>query len=187
MEQTVSRFLPNVLTYQALEEMGIVRARSWRRSSRTRSVWRCSGSTTSSTTTAVGAGGVSDESDTYLTAYVLQGMLEAHRAGFTVDDDVVDERGRSFLRENLPTLPRQASSWQANRLAYQLYVLGEYLDLIDGAKPAGELGRAIKLFDQRAKLDQYGQGDVGRGAGPAGAGGGSPRQDADVGPRRAMS
>ncbi len=155
VEQTVSRFLPNVLTYQALEEMGISRPEL---EGELRSQVSLSLQRLYNEQHYDGGWGwwVSDESDSYLTAYVLQGLLEAHRAGFTVDDNVISEAA-AFLRENLPSLPRQADAWRANRVAYQLYVLGEYVTLIDDAEPAGELNRAIKLFGQRTQLDQYGK------------------------------
>ncbi|MBN1246672.1 MAG: alpha-2-macroglobulin, partial [Anaerolineae bacterium] len=155
VEQTVSRFLPNVLTYQALEEMGLSRPEL---------------RNTLTTQVSVGLqrlyneqhydGGwgwwVSDTSDAYLTAYVLQGLLEAYRAGFTVDTDVV-ERAAAHLRENLPSVTVNSAQWESNRLAYELYVLGEYIALIPGAESTGELGRATTLFQRRDRLGTYGK------------------------------
>ena len=155
VEQTVSRFLPNVLTIQVLDETGIERPGLREKIAAQVNValqrlyaqqhydggwgwWR------------------TDASSTYLTAYVLHGMLEAHRAGFTVDQDVV-QYAVNFLRENMPAITREAPSWQANRLAYQLYVLGEYVTVVNGAKPEGELGLAVKLFENRHLLDHYGR------------------------------
>jgi len=155
VEQTVSRFLPNVLTYQALDEMGLARPEM-----------------EANLTQQVGAalqrlyaqqhydGGwgwwVNDDSHPYLTAYALHGMLEAHRAGFTVETDVI-HKATGYLRTTLPAANEEIPTWRANRLAYQLYVLGEYVRLIDGAEMEGELGRAITLFAVRHKLSRYGQ------------------------------
>ncbi len=155
VEQTVSRFLPNVLTYQALDEMGLARPEM-----------------EANLTEQVGAalqrlyaqqhydGGwgwwVNDDSNPYLTAYALHGMLEAHRAGFTVETDVI-HKAADYLRTTLPAANEEIPTWRANRLAYQLYVLGEYVRLVDGAKMEGELGRAITLFEVRHKLSRYGQ------------------------------
>jgi hypothetical protein len=155
VEQTVSRFLPNVLTYQMLEEMGLERPELRRALEDQVSValqrlyarqhydggwgwWRA------------------DESNPYLTAYVLHGLLEAHRAGFTVDLEVV-EKGATYLQSRLASPTQTMSHWQANRLAYQLYVLAEYIDLVPEAEDAGELGRAVKLYQYRHRLDRHGR------------------------------
>ncbi len=154
VEQTVSRFLPNVLTYQALQEMGLSDPEMEQK-----------------LTEMVGIalqrlyagqhydGGwgwwKSDVSNPYLTAYVLQAMLEARRAGFAVDEGVTAD-GVSFLRNNLPAVSKLRSHWQANRLAYMLYVLGEYA--VDNAgKDRGELGLAKGLYERRDLLDHYGR------------------------------
>ena len=102
VEQTVSRFLPNVVTWQALDEMGIERPELRQKLAQ-----------------MVGVGlqrlyaqqhydggwgwWVYDESNPYLTAYVLQGMMEAHRAGFVVDEDVMD-KAAAYLRDELPSV-----------------------------------------------------------------------------------
>ncbi len=155
VEQTVSRFLPNVLTYQVLQEMRVTRP-------------GLKGKLTEQVSVALQRlyaqqhydGGWGwwqiDVSNPYLTAYVLQGMLEAHRAGFTVDKAVM-HKAAGFLRTTIVSADQAMSHWQANRLAYQLYVLGEYINLVDGAESAGELARAIKLFEVRHLLDHYGR------------------------------
>ncbi len=154
-EQTVSRFLPNVLTYQILKEMGLARPELEQRLSQ-----------------LVGIalqrlynyqhydGGwgwwLKDKSNPYLTAYVLQGMLEAYRAGFLVDQGGM-RRGASFLRSKLPSVGGLGNRrWEANRLAYMLYVLAEY-DTTFGQKGQGELGRAVALFEKRHLLGRYGK------------------------------
>jgi uncharacterized protein YfaS (alpha-2-macroglobulin family) len=98
---------------------------------------------------------VSDKSDAYLTAYVLQGMLEAYRAGFVVDEEAM-ARAANYLHDNLPSVSRVDSHWEANRLATQLYVLAEYKEAFPLAE-GGELGVAIRLFEKRHLLSRYGQ------------------------------
>lgn len=155
VEQTVSRFLPNVLTYQALAEMGLTRPELERELS---TQVRVAMQRLYNEQHYDGGWGwwISDASDAYLTAYVLQGMLEAYRAGFTVDTDVID-RAAAHLREGLPTITQNSPQWEANRLAYELYVLGEYVSLVPGAKGEGELSRATTLFRQRDRLSTYGK------------------------------
>jgi uncharacterized protein YfaS (alpha-2-macroglobulin family) len=160
VEQTVSRFLPNVATWQALDEMGIQRP-----------------GLQQSLAQMVGVGlqrlyaqqhydggwgwWVSDKSDPYLTAYVLQGMLEAHRASFVVDGEVMS-KAAGYLRQELPSVSKVDTHWQANRLAYQLYVLAEYDNLSatrgeDRRGGGGKLGLAIRLFEKRHLLSHYGR------------------------------
>ncbi len=153
-EQTVSRFLPNVLSYQALQEMGLADPALEQKLA---------------DMVAIGLqrlyshqhydGGwgwwVDDKSDSYMTAYVLHGLLEARRTGFVVDREVM-ERAAGYLRENLPRASRLESNWQANRLAYALYVLAEYGQAFD-QEGNGDLGLAIGLFEKRHLLSRYGQ------------------------------
>jgi uncharacterized protein YfaS (alpha-2-macroglobulin family) len=154
VEQTVSRFLPNVVTWNALNEMGIQRPELQQKLAQ-----------------MVGVGlqrlynqqhydggwgwWVSDKSDPYLTAYVLQGLLEAYRAGFTVDEPVMI-RAAGFIRDSLPSVGSLKTNWEANRLAYELYVLADMSTSL-GPKSGGELGLAVRLFDKRNLLSQYGR------------------------------
>jgi len=81
--------------------------------------------------------------------------LEAQGAGFVVDQGSMD-KAAGYLRDKLPSVGRVETHWQANRLAYELYVLAEYDSTFDEPHQ-GELGLAIRLFDKRHLLDHYGQ------------------------------
>jgi alpha-2-macroglobulin len=154
VEQTVSRFLPNVVTWQALEEMGL--QRSELRQKLAQMVGVALQRIYAQQHYDGGWGWwVNDESNPYLTAYVLHGLLEAHSAGFVVDLDAMD-RAAGYLRDNLPSVGRVQASWEANRLAYELYVLAAYDNAFD-EQHQGELGLAVRLFDKRHLLDHYGQ------------------------------
>jgi uncharacterized protein YfaS (alpha-2-macroglobulin family) len=154
VEQTVSRFLPNVVTWQAMEEMGIKRPEVEQKLAQMVGVAL---QRLYNQQHYDGGWGwwVSDKSHAYLTAYVLQGMLEARRAGFVVDEDVM-VKARDYVRGTLPSVSRVDTHWQANRLAYQLYVLAEHDHLIGGT-PGGELGLAVRLFEKRHLLSRYGR------------------------------
>ena len=117
-EQTVSRFLPNVVTYRAYKELGLAQVRPDLET-------RLPG--------LVGVGlqrlynqqhfdggwgwWIVDQSDPFLTAYVLLGMVQAERAGFVVDQQVMD-KAVDFLQGSL-LRPRDVEQhWQANRQAF---------------------------------------------------------------------
>ncbi len=146
-EQTVSRFLPNVFTFRAYEQLnmnnpeleaklpglvglGLQRLYSQQHVDGGWGWW------------------VLDESNPFLTAYVLLGLVEARRADFPVDDYVV-EQAISYLEASLTAPKDIEDSWQGNRQAFILYVLAE--------AGSGDLGRSIALFDQRQKLDLFGR------------------------------
>jgi alpha-2-macroglobulin len=82
-------------------------------------------------------------------------MVEAHRAGFVVDEIVIT-KAADFVSANLPSPGSLEAQWKANRLAYQLYVLSEYKDLFNKTA-TGELGLAVRLFDKRDLLSRYGR------------------------------
>ncbi len=154
VEQTVSRFLPNVVTWRAMDEMGLERPELRKR------LAQMVGTALQRLYNQQHYDGgwgwwVTDDSNPYLTAYVLQGMLEAHRAGFVVDEEAM-LNGMDYLRDALPSVAKVDTHWEANRLAYQLYVLADYLDTFD-LSHKGELGTAVRLFEKRHLLSRYGQ------------------------------
>jgi uncharacterized protein YfaS (alpha-2-macroglobulin family) len=147
IEQTVSRFLPNVMTYRALKDLGVEnkeleaklpqqvsiglqRIYAWQRYDGGWGWW------------------LADDSNLYLTAYVLFGLNEAQRAGFAVEEDVM-ERAASFLKDNLIRPADIKAPYQGNTQAFVLYVLAEYGE--------GDLGRTVALYQQRWLLSNYGK------------------------------
>ncbi len=147
IEQTMSRFLPNVVTYRTLKKLGIRRPDL---------------ETALPQQVAVGLqriyayqhydGGwgwwLADESSPYLTAYVLFGLNQADQAGFAVDAEVMD-RAASFLRESLGRRVDTRAPWRANTQAFVLYVLAE--------SGHGDLGRTVALYEKRDVLGNYGK------------------------------
>jgi uncharacterized protein YfaS (alpha-2-macroglobulin family) len=93
-EQTVSRFLPNVITYRAYKELGLDRPDLAERLPGQVSVGL---QRLYNRQHYDGGWGwwINDESNPYLTAYVMLGLIEAERAGFTVDEEVVRQAANS--------------------------------------------------------------------------------------------
>lgn len=120
MEQTVSRFLPNVITKRILDEAGVNNNLSADLDAQV-----------SDALQRIYAGQLYDggwswwhapESDPYVTAYVVYGLLEAQKTGYPVSE-VVLKNGLIHLKTNLPYLNNNAPAWERNRQAFILYVL----------------------------------------------------------------
>jgi hypothetical protein len=150
-EQTVSRFLPNAVTYRVFKQIGMddpamknaLERNLAAGAQRLYALQHLDG----------GWGWWEDgDSHPYLTAYVIQGFVEARKAGYTVDADRFD-RGvaylKTFLDEDDGAQPDGSSAKYTalNARAYALFVLSE----------AGQAqrGRSVALFEQRDKLDLY--------------------------------
>jgi len=122
-EQVVSKFLPNVLTYRSLQELGLKnsileeklpglirdslgRLYELQHSDGGWGWWR------------------DDVSNAHITAYVIFGMLKARAAGFEVNDDAL-QRGLQFLQGTLRSVSPTSAFYELNEEVYKLYVLGE--------------------------------------------------------------
>lgn len=146
-EQVISRFLPNVLTIQALQQLGIENQEL------------------ANKLPDLVAEGIEklyirqnydggwgwwdrDDSNPYLSGYAVYGLLVADQAGFEIQKDVL-EQGLDFLARALIS-PKDLTSYiSANRQAWLAYVLSE------GGRLSDALETAEDLFDQRAKLSHY--------------------------------
>ncbi len=144
-EQTISRFLPNIATYQALRRLNLARPDLEERLRQQ---------------VAVGlqklyAGQHADggwgwftpmESDPLTTAYAVFALAQARASGFAVADGVI-ERGVAFLRRSLEA-PSDLPPWEANRQAFVLFALAE--------AGAGDVGRIVALWEaQKDHLALY--------------------------------
>ena len=146
-EQVVSRFLPNILTYRALQRLGIENP-----------------DLTEKLPTLVAEGieklverqhynggwgwWIDDRANAYLTAYAVFALLQAEEAGFVIAGDTI-ERGLDFLEDQLVSSKELATYVSANRQAWIVYVLAEAGRLTTAEKEAGI------LFDARDKLSHY--------------------------------
>jgi alpha-2-macroglobulin len=144
-EQTVSRFLPNVVTWRALKNLGIDNREL---EQKLPALVEEGLNKLYSRQHSDGGWGwwVDDESNPYVSAYVVFGMVRAQEAGFSVREDVLN-RGVDFLRMALDNETDITTTRGTNKQAWLLYVLAEagYSD------PA----RADTVYEYRDTLSSY--------------------------------
>jgi uncharacterized protein YfaS (alpha-2-macroglobulin family) len=144
-EQTVSRFLPNVLTTRALQAAGIndpvlAAALKTQVSTGLQRLYTRQNADG-------GWGWWTGNSDDLTSAYVVLGLVEAKAADYTVDQTVLDN-GLNYLSMRIVLLSNDQPSTR-NRQAFMAYVLA-----IAGQAP---VSTAVALFDKREWLDLYGR------------------------------
>jgi uncharacterized protein YfaS (alpha-2-macroglobulin family) len=146
MEQTISRFLPNVITSRALKTAGMPSSKQASLDAQVNAALQ-----------RIYAKQLYDggwnwwdgqQSDPQTSAYVVYGLLEAKDSSYVISETVLNN-GINYLIENLPDLERNDPSWQFNRFAFMLYVLVR----------ADALGPGLTnfIFEHRASLDLYGE------------------------------
>jgi uncharacterized protein YfaS (alpha-2-macroglobulin family) len=152
-EQVVSRFLPNVLTYRAMVELGVEDEELEESLNEQVSVGL---QRLYARQHYDGGWGwwLDDASNTLVTSYVVFGLVKAQEAGFAVDPDLL-ERGVAFLEEHVRMNRRVQDTWEANRRAFILYVMAE--------AAAAELtefqvaAHLTTLYEAREQLSHYGR------------------------------
>ena len=147
MEQTISSFLPNVLTTRALKL-----AKISNRGLQADLDAQVSAAMQRITSKQQADGGWNwwdgPESDPQTSAYVVLGLLEAKDAGYTVPQTVLTS-GIQYVKLNLPNLYENAATWQYNRFAFMSYVLAR-----GGALQAGQTNF---IYEHRSALSLYGE------------------------------
>jgi uncharacterized protein YfaS (alpha-2-macroglobulin family) len=149
-EQTVSRFLPNIITYNALQDLGLDDPEL--KAALDEQVTFGLQILYSRQNIDGGWGWFSrDRSNELVTAYVLLGLVEAQEAGYPVSDLVVAS-ARSYLRDNSPLMGVRdlgGQDWQYNREAFILYTLSRAFN--------PDTSRMANLYDDRDRLNVEGQ------------------------------
>jgi hypothetical protein len=147
IEQTVSRFLPNIMTYRALDQLGLANEelRGNLQGAVNFALQRLYAQQK-----ADGGWGwfVQDPSNALTTAYALIGLVEARDAGFPVDANVISS-AQGFLRTTFIVPGLDSDIWRLNRQAFVLYALAR--------SGAGDVARTANLFEVRQRLDYYAQ------------------------------
>ncbi|MHB0856920.1 MAG: Ig-like domain-containing protein [Anaerolineae bacterium] len=144
-EQTVSRFLPNVVTFRAMRQLNVQNPKLEA---------KLPGQVGSSLQRLYGQQNLDggwgwwrdDASSPYLSAYVLLGLVEARRAGFAVDETTINNATTyltGWLNDSgLPDTPQNRDI-----RAMVLYALAE--------AEQGDLGRTVGLYEKRANMSLY--------------------------------
>lgn len=151
-EGTVSGFLPNIVTYNALQQLGAAEDPRFARLTRSlnREVMTALSRLYSLQHMDGGWGWYrSDRSSALTTAYVVIALAEARDAGYTVTASVLSN-GVSYLQDQVSAVTVQTPDWRLNRQAFMLYALARA-----GAPVSSSLNN---LFELRDRLSFYAQG-----------------------------
>jgi uncharacterized protein YfaS (alpha-2-macroglobulin family) len=144
-EQTVSRFLPNVLTYRALKQLNLSDPALEQKLDQ---LVRDGLQRLYNQQHVDGGWGwwVDDKSNATTSTYVVFGLVKAREAGFPVDQTVLD-KGIQYLTNSIQPTTQLNSPWEANQQAYTLYVLAE------ANKP--QTSALVSLYDDKRALLGY--------------------------------
>ncbi len=152
IEQTVSRFLPNVMTYRALRDLGlqdpVLEANLYV------VLDEALEKLVAEQNPDGGWGWFGHmESNPLVTAYAALGLIEAQGAGFAIDQGMID-RALNYVRTDLIQPRMETERWRLNRQAFYFYVLArgglgslqELLDLHHYRLEMSYQGRAYLLM-----------------------------------------
>ncbi len=145
IEQTISRFLPNAVTYRALKQLGIDDPKL---KENLRVVLEQALQKLATEQNVDGGWGwfINMESNPYLTAYAALGLIEAQDAGFTIDQDMLN-RALNFVRQDVIRPTIDTPDWELNRQAFYFYVFAR----------AGQVNESElnTLLDYRLEMDYW--------------------------------
>jgi uncharacterized protein YfaS (alpha-2-macroglobulin family) len=147
IEQTVSRFLPNVVTYRMLRTAGITDDEL--QTNLTHQITEAMGRLKTAQNADGGWGWFSDmASDALVTTYVVLGLYEVQDAGFPVDEALYTS-GLKYVRASAAEpLPENRRQWWLGRRAFQACLLAR-----TGQSDPAQL---MTLFEHRAYLSAEG-------------------------------
>ncbi|MEW5873093.1 MAG: Ig-like domain-containing protein [Chloroflexota bacterium] len=145
LEQTISKFLPNVITTRALKSAGLSdkaledslatqvdtalqRLYNWQNPDGGWGWWNY------------------QKSDPLTSAYVVLGLVEAKESGYTVSQEVLN-RGLRYLNGQVLSIVRMTDPYKLNRQAFILYVLAR------GGR--ADVSSTVQLYDQRQRMALY--------------------------------
>ncbi|GAB4571044.1 MAG: hypothetical protein Kow0077_06630 [Anaerolineae bacterium] len=147
IEQTVSRFLPNVVTFRALQALNFqdpaLEANLFTVLDEGLTILK-------NAQNADGGWGwfTRMESSPLVTAYAALGLIEAREAGFDIDPTMID-RALNFVRGDFVRPRMETPAWRLNRQAFYFYVFAR--------AGKGGLEDFLALHDQRLELSVQGR------------------------------
>lgn len=145
VEQTVSRFLPNIMTFRALDQLELADAAL--QDGLDDAVFFALAKLYAEQKPDGGWGWfLNDVSNPLTTAYAIIGLYEARELGYNVSSDVIS-RAQEYLRNNLIAVNTQTNQWRLNRQAFLLYALAR--------TEAPDVARTVNLYDNRDDLALY--------------------------------
>ena len=151
-EQTLSRFLPNLEAYRAIQELGLEAPDLQARLERTLSegIQRLAARQNDDGGWSWWATSsfVENFSDPYITSYVLFGLSRARDAGTFVDEGVI-QNAVNFLIAAMPAPEMLSDPWQLDRLAFQQFALSQ----AGSGSPSG----VGMLYETRSQLSPWAQ------------------------------
>ena len=146
-EQLVSRFLPNVFTVRALEQLGHDNAelRAGLETNMADAVQRLIARQNQD-----GGWGYwpNERSSAFITAYILWGLAEAQDQGATIPARTI-QNAVEYLDRNFLAPSQVQARWLLNEMAFMHFVLAKV--------GHGDPGRAGTLYDARERLGIYGK------------------------------
>jgi alpha-2-macroglobulin len=146
-EQTISRLLPNLEAYRALQTFGIEAPDLQSRLERnldqglTRLIAR---QNADGGWSWIGKG----NSQSYVSTYILFGLLRARQNGISVEETVI-QQAMDYLRSQLVTPDMTTPTWQLDRLAFGHYVLA--------LAGSGDLASVSDLYERHVQLNPWAQ------------------------------
>ncbi|MEZ4868402.1 MAG: Ig-like domain-containing protein [Caldilineaceae bacterium] len=146
-EQTVSRFLPNLLTVRALRKLEIEN-----RELETMLNYQLGIGVQRLVSRQNGDGGwgywPGEESNAFITSYVLWGLINAEQMDYTVPEHTVSSAA-DYLDRQFQAPKDVTDNWRLNEMAFMNFVLSE--------ADRGDPGRASTLYEARERLALYGK------------------------------
>ncbi len=146
-EQTVSRFLPNLMTMRVFQTLGIADPEL-----ENQLAYQIGIGVQRLVSRQNPDGGwgywPGEESAPFISAYVLWGLSSADAMHYTVPADTL-RNAVSYLESRFQAPSNTDAAWELNEMAFMHYVLAEMGE--------GDPGRAATLYDVRERLDIYGR------------------------------
>lgn len=151
-EQTLARFLPNLELYRALGEFGQSQPDVRARLERTLDTGLARLLAAQNMDGGWSWWGESGQSDAYVTAYVLFGLVRTRDAGVLTSSTAI-QRAADYLVASLVPAGLATENWQLDRTAFQIFALSQ----VSGEYQNAIVPNANQLYGLRGQLSPWAQ------------------------------